>query len=180
MLSKKMESVLNEQINREMYSAYLYMAMSNYMDGEGLKGFSKWFMVQYHEEMYHAMKIYEHVQRRGGTPELQSIEKPPAEFGTPMEAFNKTLEHEQFITKSINELYNLAAQEKDYASQNFLQWYVDEQVEEEENDNDIIAQLKLIGDKPQALIMLDRELGARACHAPLDFSVGVEAQTQSG
>jgi ferritin len=175
MLSEKMTAALNEQVNREMYSAYLYMSMSAYCNAIGLKGFSSWFMVQYHEEMFHAMKIYEYVQRQGADIRLAALQAPPAEFGAPLDLFTRTLEHERYITKSINDLIDLAIAEKDHASKIFLEWYVTEQVEEEENDNDIIAQLKLIKDNPQGLMMLDRELAGRVTTVPTDFSKGVEA-----
>ncbi len=175
MLSKKMEEALNEQINREMYSAYLYMSMSSYCTTVGLKGFANWFMVQYHEEMLHAMKLYEYVLAQGGHPILKAIKQPPSDFESMANAFNKTLEHEQFITKSINEWMDLAIAEKDHATQIFLQWYVTEQVEEEGNDNDIIAQLKLIGKDTQGLILLDRELAGRITTVPTEFSKGIAA-----
>jgi ferritin len=175
MLKNKIVAAINEQINREMYSAYLYMSMSSYSNTIGLKGFANWFMVQYHEEMLHAMKLYEYIQRQGGQVHLKTLEEPPTEFESPMDMFTKTLTHEQFITKSINDLMDLAIAEKDHASQIFLQWYVNEQVEEEENDNDIILQLKIIKDDPHALLMLDRELGGRMTTVPTDFSKGVEA-----
>lgn len=175
MISVKMAQALNEQVNREMYSAYLYMSMSTHCNQVGLKGFANWFMVQYHEEMLHAMKIFEYIQRQGAEVKLAAIQAPPAAFESPLDMFTKTLEHEQFITRSINELMELAIAEKDHASQIFLEWYVTEQVEEEENDNDIIAQLRWIKDNPQGLMMLDRELAARVTTVPTDFSKGVEA-----
>ncbi len=175
MLHEKMALALNEQINRELYSAYLYMSMSAHSAKIGLKGFANWFMVQYHEEMFHAMKIYEYVQRQGEDVKLKAIETPPDSFASPLEMFNQTLAHEQYITKSINDLMELAIEQKDHATQIFLEWYVTEQIEEEENDNDIILQLKLIGDNPHALLMLDRELSARITTVPVDFSKGVEA-----
>ncbi len=166
---------LNEQLNREMYSAYLYMSMSSHCNIIGLKGFANWFMVQYHEEMFHAMKLYEYIHSQGGQVKLKAIQEPPNEFKNPLEMFTKTLEHEQFVTRSINERMELAIAEKDHATQIFLQWYVSEQVEEEETDNDLIAQLKLVGDNPQGLLMLDRELAARTATIPTDFSKGVSA-----
>jgi ferritin len=175
MIDKKMAQALNEQINKEMYSAYLYMSMSAYSNKTGLKGFANWFMVQYHEEMFHAMKLYEYVQRQGEDVKLETIKAPPSEFSSQLEMFTQTLAHEQYITSSINELMELAISKKDHATQIFLEWYIIEQVEEEENDNDIIAQLKLIGDNAHALLMLDRELAARAATVPTDFSKGVEA-----
>lgn len=181
MISEKMSQAFNEQVNREMYSAYLYMAMSAHCNQEGLKGFANWFMVQYHEEMLHAMKIYGYIQRQGAEVKLAAIKAPPTSFDSPLDMFTQTLEHEQYITRSINDLMELAIAEKDHASQIFLEWYVTEQVEEEENDNDIIAQLKWIKDNPQGLMMLDRELAGRATTVPTDFSKGVEsAATAAG
>ncbi len=180
MLSQKMTDALNDQINKEMYSAYLYMSMSNKSNELGLKGFANWFMVQYHEEMFHAMKIYEYIARQGGAIQLKAIAEPPADFSSPLDMFTKTLEHEQYVTRCINDLMELAIEEKDHASRIFLQWYVTEQVEEEENDNDMIAQLKLIGDNPHALLMLDRELTGRAANVPVDFSKGVEGAAEEG
>lgn len=176
MISQSMQEALNKQINREMYSAYLYMAMSAYASEKGLKGFANWFMVQYHEEMLHAMKFYEYVLRQGKNVKLLSLQEPPSEFESPLDMFEKTLAHEQFITKCINELVELAIKEKDHATQIFLQWYVTEQVEEEENDNDIIAQLRLLKESPQALMMLDRELAQRMTTVLTDFSKGIESQ----
>jgi ferritin len=178
MISEKMETALNEQVNKEMYSAYLYMAMSAHCDSIGLKGFANWFMVQYHEEMLHAMKIYEYVQRQGGKVRLMAVPEPPFEWESPLQMFQKTLEHEQFITKSINDLVDLAIQEKDHASHIFLQWYVTEQVEEEENDNDILAKLNLVGGDAggrNGLFMIDKDLAARMTTVPTDFSKGIEA-----
>ncbi len=175
MIHAKMAKALNEQINREMYSAYLYMSMSAHSASVGLKGFSNWFMVQYHEEMYHAMKMYEYVQRQGSDIKLEALATPPGSFESPLDMFTQTLTHEQYITKSINDLMELAISKKDHATQIFLEWYITEQVEEEENDNDIIQQLKLIGDNPHALLMLDRELNGRNTTVPIDFSKGVGA-----
>ena len=176
MLNKKIAQALNEQINREMYSAYLYMSMSAYSADIGLKGFANWFMVQYHEEMYHAMKMYEYLQRQGERVKLDSIHKPPHTFKDALDMFTQTLTHEQYITKSINELMELAISKQDHATQIFLQWYVTEQVEEEDNDNEIIAQLKLIGDSPQALLQFDRELRERVVDVAVDFSKGVDPE----
>ncbi len=174
MLSKTMEDALNEQINREMYSAYLYMSMSAHAAHEGLKGFANWFMVQYHEEMLHAMKMYEHVIVRGGGVTLKLISQPPATFASPLDMYQQTLEHEEYITQSINERMDLAIAEKDHATQIFLQWYVTEQVEEENNDREIIAQLKIIGADAQGLMLLDKDLAARITTVPTEFSKGIQ------
>ena len=161
MLSEKIVEALNEQINKEIYSAYLYLSMSAYSEYIGLKGFANWFMVQYQEEMEHAMKIYRYINDHGAQVKLKAIEKPPAEFGSPIEMFEKTLEHEKFVTKSINDLVDLAIKENDHATQIFLQWFVTEQIEEEANDNEIIAKLKLVGKEGNGLFMIDKELGER-------------------
>ena len=161
MLSSNMLNALNKQINKEIYSAYLYMSMSAYSQYIGLKGFANWFMIQYNEEMEHAMKIYTYVNDQGEQVKLMAIDEPPVEFESPLDMFEKTLDHEKFITKSINELADLAIAEKDHATGIFLQWFVTEQIEEEGNDNDIINQLKLIGENGNGLLMLDRELGGR-------------------
>ncbi|MFZ7126007.1 MAG: ferritin [Desulfobacterales bacterium] len=176
MISDKMNAALNEQINKEMYSAYLYMSMSSCANNMGLKGFANWFMSQYHEEMFHAMKFYEYVHAQGGDVHLKAISEPPAGFESALDMFTRTLEHERFVTRSINELMDLAIAEKDHATQIFLQWYVTEQVEEEENDNDILSQLKLVKDSPHGLLMIDRELSSRTVTVPTDFSKGVSAE----
>lgn len=175
MIKAEMAAALNEQVNREMYSAYLYMSMSGHAAKIGLKGFANWFMVQYHEEMFHAMKLYEYIQRQGEDVQLKAIAEPPSTFESTLDMFTQTLTHEQYITQSINDLMDLAVSLKDHATQIFLEWYVTEQIEEEENDNDIILQLKIIGDNPHALLMLDRELTARTVNVPTDYSKGVEA-----
>lgn len=175
MIGEKMNAALNEQVTREMYSAYLYLAMSSFSSSIGLKGFASWFMVQYHEEMFHAMKIYGYIHSQSGKVALKAIDEPPAAFEGPLDMFEKTLAHEQKVTRWINDLMEIAIGEKDHATRIFLQWYVTEQVEEEENDNDIIHQLKLIKDNPQGLMMLDRDLAQRMANVPLDFSRGVPA-----
>lgn len=169
-----MLDALNEHMNKEMYSAYLYMSMSAFCDSSGLKGFANWFMVQYHEEMFHAMKISEYIQSQGGKVKLLKIDEPPHVWESPLDVFEKTLAHEQMVTRLINDLMDLAIAEKDHATQIFLQWYVTEQVEEEENDNEILDQLRLIKDNPQGLLMLDREFAARAVTVPLDYAQGVK------
>ncbi len=161
MLQQKMVDALNKQINEEMFSAYLYLSMSNWFDSIGLKGFANWMMVQYQEEMTHAMKIYEYLHFQGAEVKLMAIAEPPAKWNSPLHAFEETLKHEQHITQCINDLVDLAEQLKDRATYNFLQWFIDEQVEEEANDRDIIDKLKLIGDNTNGLFMLDRELSGR-------------------
>lgn len=166
MLSKKLCSALNSQLNKEIYSAYLYLSMSSYAGSIGLKGSANWFMVQYQEEMVHAMKVFTFINSRGEHTELAAIAAPPTTFKSLLDMFLQTLAHEQTITASINELTDLALAEKDHATNIFLQWLVTEQIEEEENDRDIIGKLKLIGDNGQGLLMLDNELAARVFVAP--------------
>jgi ferritin len=162
MLSKKMTAALNEQVNKEMYSAFLYMSMSAHSESQGLKGFSNWFMVQYQEEMGHAMKIYHYIQEQGAEVKLKAIAEPPSDFTSPLDMFEKTLVHEQFVTKSIHDLYEMALSEKDHATEIFLQWFVTEQIEEEANDHEIIDKLKMVGNSPQGIFMIDKELAARS------------------
>ena len=166
MLSAKMSEALNGQLNKEIYSAYLYLSMSAYSTYIGLKGFANWFMVQYQEESVHAMKIYDYINSQGGQVKLLAVAQPPAEFKSPLDMFEKTLEHERFVTKCINDLVDLAIKGKDHATNIFLQWFVTEQIEEEANDNEIISKLKLVGDKGDALLMIDRELAARVFTPP--------------
>jgi ferritin len=166
MLSEKMIDALNEQINKEMYSAYLYLAISSYAEFKGLRGFSNWYRVQYQEEMEHAMRIYDYVQEQGAQVKLKAIEQPSSDFGTPLQILEKTLEHEQYVTQLINNLVDLAIQEKDHASQIFLQWFVTEQIEEESNVNEILDKLKLAGEEGRGLFMIDKDLAARVYTPP--------------
>ncbi len=166
MLSKKMAEALNEQINKEMYSAYLYLSISVYADFKGLQGFANWYRVQYQEEMDHAMRIYTYVQEQGAQVKLKAIDEPPNDFGTPLQMVEKTLKHEQFVTQLINNLVDLAMKEKDHASQIFLQWFVSEQVEEESNVNEILDKIKLAGQEGNGIFMVDKELAARVYKPP--------------
>jgi ferritin len=167
MLSKKMENSLNEQMNKEIYSAYLYLSMSAHSTNIGLPGFANWFMVQYKEEMEHAMKIYDYINDQGGKVKLQKIDEPPSTFKDAMDMFKKTLKHEKFVTKSINDLVDVSIKEKDHATQIFLQWFVTEQIEEEGNDNDIISKLELAGKEGNGLFMIDKELSTRVYVPPV-------------
>ncbi|MCE5248758.1 ferritin [bacterium] len=166
MLSKKMEKALNEQINKEMYSSYLYLSMVAYFESLNLPGFSQWMRVQTQEELFHGMKIYDHINQRGGRVVLKAIDAPVTEWASPLAAFEAAYDHEKFITNSINKLVDLARTEHDHATDIFLQWYVTEQIEEEMNADTISRQLKLAGESPNALLMLDRELGARVFTMP--------------
>jgi ferritin len=160
-LSKTMQDALNEQIKEELASAYIYLSMAAYCESINLPGFAHWMRDQSNEEMAHAMKFYGYIHERGGRVVLQAIEQPPVEFDGPIGVFEKTLAHEQYITGRIHKLYGMAVEEKDYASLGVLQWFVDEQVEEESSATEILELLKMIGDKGQGLIMLDRQLARR-------------------
>ena len=166
MISKKVEKELNKQINAELYSAYLYLSMSAYFEFENLKGFANWMRVQAQEELTHAMKIYDYLNERGGRVELAEVAAPKTSWQGVIEVFEDTYRHEQKVTKLINNLVDVAAEEKDYATVNFLQWFVSEQVEEEASSSAILEQLKLIDGKGPALLMIDRELKQRVFVPP--------------
>lgn len=161
MISKKMEKALNEQLNEESFSAYLYMSMSAHFKALNLPGFAHWMEIQAQEEFIHAKKFYDYIIQRGGRVALAKIEAPATEWASPLDAFEAALKHEQHITSRINSLVDLSMKEKDHASGIFLHWFVTEQVEEEENSGGIVEQLKLIGDSKSGIFMLDRELGQR-------------------
>ena len=161
MLNKKLEEALNAQINAEFWSAYLYLSMSSDMSDKGMAGVANWFAIQFKEEQDHAMKFFNYVISRGGKVTLKPIEKVDTEWKSPLAAFEQTLQHEEKVTSLINDLYALAEQEKDYATQSMLKWFIDEQVEEEENAKAIIDTLKLIGDNGYGLYQLDKELAIR-------------------
>jgi ferritin len=161
MLKPKVEKALNEQINKELFSAYLYQAMSAHASHIGLEGVANWMNVQAEEEVFHARKIYNYVLEQGGKVLLQAIAQPDSEFKSAKDMFEKSLAHEQFVTKSINDLVALARAEQDYATEIFLSWYVTEQVEEEANVNGILDKLNLIGESGKGIYMLDKELSAR-------------------
>ncbi len=166
MIGKKMEEALNGQINAELYSAYLYLSMEAYFGCENLAGFANWMRVQTQEELMHAMKIYDYVAERGGRVVLGAIEQPPAKWESPLGVFEAVYKHEQKVTGLINDLVNLAVEEKDHATNSFLQWFVTEQVEEEDNASTVLGQLKLIKDSPQALFMMNKEMGQRVFTPP--------------
>jgi ferritin len=161
MLGKAVEDAMNEQIRNELFSAYQYLSMAAYCESENLPGFAQWMRAQAREETEHAMKFYDFILDRNGRVVLEGIDGPLVQFGSPLEVFEKALEHERRVTAMINDLYGLAVREKDYASQTFLQWFVAEQVEEEKNTGDVVETLRMVGDKSEALFLLDRELGQR-------------------
>lgn len=167
MLSKKMLLELNNQIKYEIYSAYYYLSMAAYLDDLGLPGFANFFKIQFKEELDHAMKFYHYVNEQGGRVILQQIDQPKTEFKSPEEIFKLSYEHEQFVTKRIYLLMDIAKKEKDYSTESFLKWFVDEQVEEEATMKGYLDKIKLVGGKGQGLLMIDAELGSRVYHPPV-------------
>jgi ferritin len=161
MLSKKMEKALNEQINAELYSAYLYLSMAAWFQSQNLPGFAAWMRVQTKEEDGHAMKLFDFINERRGRVALKAVEEPAKEWKSPLAAFEAAFEHEQYITGRINDLVNLAAEEKDHAAHNFLQWFVKEQVEEESSADSVVQKLKMAEKAPGALLMIDQAMGQR-------------------
>ncbi len=161
MIKKVIEDAINQQIVREMYSSNLYLAMSAYFASINLNGFSNWMHVQAEEEMMHALKFFDYLIDRGGKVRIGQIAAPPSEWESPLAAFEDALRHEQLVTGWINELADLAFNEKDHATSSMLQWFIDEQVEEEATTSEIVERLKLIGDSKGALFFLDNELKQR-------------------
>jgi ferritin len=161
MLGKTVEEALNKQVNRELYSAYLYLAMSAYFETANLKGFAKWMRIQAKEEQSHALKFYDYVIARGGKASLLPIETPRAKWASAGKVFEEVYTHEQQVTGMINALVDLAIKEKDHATFEMLQWFVKEQVEEEEHASEILGKIKSIGDIPWHLFYLDHEMGKR-------------------
>ena len=166
MISKKMEEALNGQVNAEMYSAYLYLSMESFFKSLNLNGFANWMRVQTQEEMMHAMKIYDFINGRGGRVTLKAIEGPPTKWKSPLAVFEAVYAHEQKVTGLINKLVDLAIKEKDHATNAFLQWFVNEQVEEESSANELVQQMKIMKDAPGGMFMFDRELGQRIFTPP--------------
>ncbi len=170
-MNGKIEKMLNDQMNFEFYSSYIYMAMAAYCDSVDLPGFSHWFKTQVQEEMYHAIKMYNYLIERGGRPFFTEVKAPQKEWDSPRAAFENALEHEKIVTDRINNLMTEAINESDHATRSFLNWYVDEQVEEESSVDSIIKKLKLIKDSGQGLLFLDNELGARVFNTPADLKL---------
>jgi len=162
MLNKKMEQALNAQINAELYSSYLYYAMSAHFQNINFPGMANWMKVQAQEELIHVQKYFDFIGDRSGAVALSAVDAPPKKWASPLAAFEAALEHEQLVTSKINKLAELATQIKDHATLNFLQWFIAEQVEEEATAEAIVHKLRLIGDAKQGLFFLDRELGMRA------------------
>lgn len=160
-MNSKIESAFNEQLNAELFSSYLYLSMAAYFGSQNLKGMAQWMRMQVQEENMHGMKFFDFINERGGKVALAKIKEPKTEWRSPLDVFEDTCEHEGKITSLINELVDLAIKEKDHAANGFLQWFVTEQVEEEATVQEIRDKLKLIGDNPVALFMIDQELGQR-------------------
>lgn len=167
MLNEKMEKEFNEQINKELFSAYLYLDMKSRFSEMNLQGFVNLMDVQVQEEKAHAMGMYDYVLERGGRVELLAIDKPEVEGKTPLEIFEQVLKHEEFVTSRINHLMDVADEVRDRAALSFLDWYLKEQVEEESNVGGVLATLRLIGEDKKALLMLDKDLAARTFVAPV-------------
>lgn len=167
MLSKKMEKAFNDQINAELFSSYLYLSMSAYLSSANLPGFANWMGVQTKEENAHATMMFNFVLERGGNIKLQPIAQPRTSWKNIIDVFEEVYAHEQKVTKLIHNLLDIALQEKDHASANFLQWFVSEQVEEEASASEILEQLKIVEGKGHGLLLLDRELKTRTFNDPL-------------
>ena len=172
MIDEKMQEALNKQLNAEIYSAYLYLSMSAYFQSVNLGGFANWMRVQAKEELAHAMKFYDYVNERGGRVILHPVEEPPSEWDSPLAVFEHVYRHEQKVTGLINKLVDLAVKARDHATNNFLQWFVSEQVEEEASADEVVQKLKLAGGDASGLFMIDRELAQRVFVAPATATEG--------
>jgi ferritin len=166
MLSEQMQKSLNEQVNAELFSSYLYLSMTAYFKSLNLDGFANWMYVQAQEELVHAMKFYDFINRRGGRAILDKVEAPKKEWTSPLNVFEEAFEHEKMITGRIHHLVDISLQERDHATNTFLQWFVTEQVEEEENADGVVRKLKLVGNAEGGLFMIDIELAKRVFTAP--------------
>jgi ferritin len=162
MIGKKLNDAMNEQIKNELESYYIYLSMAAWLHSKALDGMGHWMRVQAHEEMLHAMKFFNHLIDRGGKVALKDLKQLKVQWKSPLEVFQDALEHEKFISKKINDLMSIARQEKEYASEPLLAWFTDEQIEEESNASKITEQLEMVGADKSGLLMLDRELAARA------------------
>ena len=167
MINEKLQNEFNVQINKELYSEYLYLAMKTYFMEQNLMGFVNWFDVQVQVEHAHGMGMYDYLIERGGKVELLAIDKPVVEGKTPLEVFEQVLRHEEYVTSRINALMDVAEEVKDRAALSFLDWYLKEQVEEEASVGGVLATLKLIGDDKKALLLLDKDLATRVFNAPV-------------
>ena len=169
-MNDKMQDAINKQIQAETYSAYLYLSMASFFHEKGLDGMAQWMKSQAVEEMGHAMRMFDHVVERGGRVKLMAIDQPPLKWSGQVAVWENVAKHEAHVTSLIHKLVKLARKEEDYASENMLQWFVNEQVEEEANAASILQRAKMVGDAGQGLFMLDKELGARAVTLPVLLS----------
>lgn len=160
-LSSKIADALNDQINNELSSAYTYLAMSAYCDEQNFEGAAHWLRVQWEEELAHATKLIDYIAERGGKVKFTTIQQPKAEYSSLKELFGEVLQHEKDVTAAIYKIYDLAVSEKDYAAQTLMQWYVNEQVEEENSAEEILSMLKLAGESGSGLLIVDRQLAGR-------------------
>jgi ferritin len=172
MISEKLQTAINQHINKEIYSAYMYASMAAFLDSANLPGFSNWMRIQVQEELAHAVKFWEYLSDRGGRVLLTGIDGPPTEWPAPLAVFEAVYEHEQLVSRGINDLMDLAIEERDHAAKEFLQWFVAEQVEEEASADAIVQDLKRVGDNGHGLLMIDRELSGRTFTPPADSSAG--------
>lgn len=166
MISKKMNGVINGQINAELYSSYLYLCMSTWFSERSLSGFAGWMRAQAQEEMFHSMKMLDYLLERGGSVELEAIAKPDRHWSTPLEVIEETAAHEAKVTGLINDLVDVALEERDHAANIFLQWFVAEQVEEEASVGDVVEKMKMIGDDSAGMFAMDMEMGKRIFTPP--------------
>ena len=166
MMNEKVHQLLNAQINKEFYSAYLYLDFSNYFKSRGLDGFANWYMIQAQEERDHAMLFYQYLQNENKTVTLEAIAKPDKVFQSDIDVLKAGLAHEEYVTSLINDIYSAAYEVKDFRTMQFLDWFVKEQGEEETNANDMITKMELFGSDPKSLYMLNQELAARVYTAP--------------
>ncbi len=166
MLNEKVKKLLNEQINKEFYSAYLYLEFSNYFDTVGLDGFANWYKIQAQEERDHAMLFYQYLKNSNENVSFEAISKPEVDINAHIDVIRAGLKHEEYVTSLINEIYSAAYEVKDFKTMQFLDWFVQEQGEEEKNANDLITKMELFGSDPKSLYMLNSELGARVYSAP--------------
>ena len=167
MINEKLEKAFNDQINKELYSEYLYLSMQAYFERLNLKGFVNWMSVQVQEEHAHALGMFDYLNQRGGNVQLEAIDKPETDWESPLAVFEQVLKHEEYVTSRINALMDVAEETKDRAAMSFLNWYLKEQVEEEDNVGNVLATLKLIGDDKKALLMLDKDLATRTFVQPV-------------
>ncbi len=166
MFSQRLQDAINDQINAEYYSAYLYLAMAAYLEYKDLPGMAHWMRMQYEEEVFHALKFFDFMNDRGARVILKAIEAPPTDFGSVEDIFAQVLAHEQHVTALIHNLYKLAVEENDYPTQTLLQWFIDEQVEEEKSASDVLARVRMVKDYPPGILLIDQELAQRPAPTP--------------